>query len=411
MADHDDPDTITGDDTLPIDDTLRAAIDAAERHLDATSGADPIVEARNARDRRVRHRRVRIRAITLGAAAVVLLAVIGTVVTVRSGGNQLHTASGPPDASSTARVTRVTANPTGGLSDGDTVTVDADGFQDTTPPPITVYQCAQGNLVDGYVCATANKAPFAIPIAVDANGAPPPPGRETSITVRARLTGLVHIRRAEEGRAAVITPIDQRSIECASQADTNGSAGPTTTGPEVTATDTVEPCVVLVVGNWAGGTLMNSAPIWFGPASTRTDTAPPTTQRLETPGSAVCPGTVPQAPDVSGVDRTSELLDFSPTKAVICTYFLPPEDPAGPPRAVRTIDDTATLTTIRSDLNALGEIPDQVGCTADAGPTVAIIATAGSRTATIWAQDYGCGFTFNGNRMRVGAKSLTWLRD
>lgn len=397
--------------THPVDASVRSAIDAAAQRAADPSSDDALREARNARDRHVRHRRARIRAITLGAAAVVLLAVIGTVVTVRSGGDQLHTASGGA-ASQTARMTNVTVDPASGLSDGDTVTVDAEGFNDTTPPPITVYQCAAGNLIDGYVCATSNKATFPVSTDPDAGTAvPAPPGRETSITVHETLTGLVHIRRGEGTTAVITTPVDQSDIKCATQATatTTGDAAPT--GSDAVGEVTTEPCVVLVVGNWAGGTLMNTAPIWFGSAGTPTDTpAPPTTQRPEVPGSAMCPSTVPQAPDISGVDRTSPLLDFTPTKVVICTRVLAPEESSSPPLTVRIIDDGATLAKIRSDLNALSEIPDQVACTADGGPTVAIIATAGSRTATIWAQDYGCGFTFNGNRMRMGAKSLTWLR-
>lgn len=99
----------------------------------------------------------------------------------------------------------------------------------------------------------------------------------------------------------------------------------------------------------------------------------------------------------------SPLLAFTPEKATLCTY-----DVAGA-IGVRTVDDPTELLALRDDLNAL-EIPGyDIGCTSDFGPAVAIVATRGDRTETVWVEFYGCGIAHNGDAVRIGARRLSDL--
>lgn len=98
------------------------------------------------------------------------------------------------------------------------------------------------------------------------------------------------------------------------------------------------------------------------------------------------------------------LLEFSPTEVIVCNY-------QGNEQLGGSVLIPADVERVIRDLAALDPVPDHLECTAEAGPTVGLIVTDGSRTETVWLQFYGCGLAFSGDNNRVGAKSLSWLAD
>lgn len=308
---------MTDRDQHPVDAEVDAAIDANEARVPRTPVADSLAAARTARDRHVRRRRTRVRVATLGAAAAVLLVVIGAAFALNPRGEpEREVATVGPSVSTTATATTEVAESNPGDVRGGTGDIEVDAT--STAPPST-----------------------------PAPTLPPP----TPSTLPAPSTPGV---APDPGVIDAVPPVSTPSV-------------PTTTPP-------------------------------------------PTLQRPMLPGEQACPGTIPDAPWNAGFDRTSPLLDFAPTRIVICTFALTPEDLGGRPTAVRVVTDGATIAGMRDDLNALAEVPDDVVCTLEKSTDYAIVVSAGARTEAIWVQGYGCGFVFNGDRMRMGGRNLTWLR-
>ena len=412
MTDHDAPDT------HPVDDTIAEALRRAERQADRNATDDTLDAARSARDRHARDRRRRIRVATFGAAAAVLLAVVGVAVTLSRDNGTRSVASDTGGLNAALMV-----EPSTGLVDGQKVAVHMAGFDDGEP--LRVMQCATRRAGDWLCDGDDVERPLPGPTSPERSA-----GERvvtTTVTVHTELEHLMLVSRDAAGipRFGTVDPRDPTGVSCEAGADP----------PRDQAA-----CVIVVLGERDGTSVVEAAPIWFGsdgtsgPATTApsngstqgpddlppqqssvpAQTIPPApssapgqsggtmTQPSTASESSMCPGTVPAAPRPSGSDGTSPLLAFTPRKVIICEY-------AEELYIVRTVSDSATLSTIRSDLNALEAVPDEVMCTAEKSADFAVVASAGSRTSTIWVQSYGCGFAFSGDHLRMGAKSLSWL--
>ena len=115
-----------------------------------------------------------------------------------------------------------------------------------------------------------------------------------------------------------------------------------------------------------------------------------------------CPVSPPVASPADG-NNSTPLLDFTPTIIAICHY------PGDPTKPAATITDAPTIRRITSALEALRAPSPGGGCTAEMGPSIAIVADAGPKRTAIVAQFYGCGIVSNGMTTRFGAKDLNWI--
>ena len=70
--------------------------------------------------------------------------------------------------------------------------------------------------------------------------------------------------------------------------------------------------------------------------------------------------------------------------------------------------DAATLQRIDHGLAELQAPSPNTGCTSEICSTMFFIATAGTRTARIWVENYGCGYVTDGTDLLIGGKSLAW---
>lgn len=217
--------------------------------------------------------------------------------------------------------------------------------------------------------------------------------------------------------------------------DGNGTATAPNTGSGTSATtasppDAIVDCVIIAIGTRDGAPIvLSSQPLSFGTTSTSppqplpnptdpTSVPPATGEPACEPGPsatpcppdttpafapAMCPNT-PKLPPLTG-DRSTPLLDFTPTSIVICHQTV---SELGPPTV--TITDQPTIDRIVTALAALDEAPDaQTACTAEMSDSMVLTASNGTRSTSIVAQFYGCGMVSNGVTVRVGAKGLQWI--
>lgn len=410
MTDHEQPES------HPVDRELAAALDAAGRQVPKRSD-DLIDAARAARDHHGRRRRRRIRAVTLGSAAAVILVVIGTALALGSGdpgssevasddgSSSMTSAQGPaslpipPDQAHEYCPDRPVDRDLGTAADGGSgpllgfapTEVIVCNYQGTEQLggsvliPADVERVIRGlaalDPVPDHLECTAEAGPTVGLIVTD--------GSRTE-TIWLQLYGCGLAFNGDNSR------IGAKSL---SWLTGQGASTSAPTGPATSANTGPRPSVPDDDGSSASPELPPPA------SSTPTPGGPPSTARPSVPGSAACPTVIQDSPaDPVGADGTSPLLDFAPTKVVICTYAFDPVV-----SGVRTITDQATLSRIRAGLNALPTRSPERPCTAEKSWDFAIVASAESRATTIWAQHYGCGYVFDGDRVRVGAKTLSWL--
>lgn len=400
------------DEPHPVDTTVTAAIDAAQTRNTLPSPNETLAAARGARNRQARRRRNRVRVTTLGAAAAMLLVVVGVAMAVTGDGDTNQVASG---GQTTATYTALLVEPSTNLANGQQVTVHVASHD--IGEPVRIAQC-RANEAGDYTCSGSSLR------TIDGPSGPTVDGQRTvstTMTVHPELDDLFGIDVDASGTPTmtVIDPVTP-TVSC-----TDGTAQ---------MSPGRSPCVIAALVPQDGLLTVHTASLSFKnngsessgstvppapgqatpPASSVASTAPPSPDLPVMRNAEVCPTTIPPAPSLTGIDRDAPLVDFAPTKIVICTYGVSPGVAPGQPTAVRTVTDGAEIDTMRDDLNDLGEVPDPtgpdaMGCTAEKSSDFAIIASAGARTETIWAQHYGCGYVFDGDRMRLGAKTLTWL--
>ncbi len=452
----------------PVDHAITAAIGDAETTVPDTATDVLLDRARRTRDRD-RARRRRTARILTGAAAAAVLIVAVVAITVTRGSDETRIASsevvgvGSADSgSSTATVDRVDllVVPDTGLTDGQEVQLTVSGGHFDPGTPASAMQCAAGSATaptcDGSTATSLGvmpadgvdlSGPFTVTAGssatavyrfdettgswdIDPTAGAAPPLSCAAVTSSGQATGSTD-RPAPDADEPTVP--DHAGDEPAGAVEP-GSAGDPGTGtapaPDGTAVvepaepgtppsdeqDTPmtpavrgidEPCVIAVFGTSEGQPRVAATSISFAPTDDDSvgspvlpadpgDGAPPTTPSV-TPSS--CPPQPDYEPFTGDPGPDGPLVDFTPDAITVCSY--------GVDGMIATWDLSGREATELADaLNALRPARGDQACTDEMGPRVRFVATAGDRTATVWAEFHGCGYVISGDRFRTGARTL-----
>lgn len=429
---------------------------AALRRQVAPIEPDSLVHAvRGHMDVRARRRRRTVRLVVSSGCVVVILLAIVAVGLRNVDRGPTHVVRSVLYAADEGPAVRV--EPASDLIDGQQLTVTAYGFD--TGTPVDFFLCMSATDLPGFAPETPEGDPAPRWICqghlaqdgtlakVSGHAAPFPADGSSGSADHRSTRATVHYTVSEAGDPLVsITSDGSISVQrwvlgadftiprCGStrHADSHDGSSPTSPAQPVQT----RPCMFVAVGS-AGGT--QSAVASDALIFTRADDRPrPTTTSqpkadggvvpntpAPRPESTVAsqPGVTPsttsrpssnargcpsQPPQVSLLwDRNPDesLLDFVPTKVTVCDYRV---DPAVPLPVAAEVTDRATIARIVDGLHHLPTTSARM-CTAEGGESLVLLATAGSRQATITVEFFGCHLVGNGSVVREGSARLEWI--